>query len=206
MKKELQNTKVPLGELTCQRKAYTCLMQGSDSAQGRLTQICPTLASKNSEERRKAIQELSSMGKDAIPYLFNALKDDSRGVKDAAVNTIVTIVEENPKGTAREVVGECVKLVKTCEHEIRSLSIDIISRLIKFVAPYLLKYLGDSDRDVRIFISEMLGASEYVEAVSFLEKTLWDQDPNIRNASALSLGNIKVQKAFSPEQVLSLMQ
>lgn len=70
--------------------------------------------------------------------------------------------------------------------------------------PSLLRLLGSSDNEVRIFAANILGDIGRKESVGDLIQALSDPDANVRTASAEALGKIGDERAVSPLEKMIL--
>jgi HEAT repeat protein len=138
--------------------------------------------------RRRAAEELvdKKNSYSAIAALAAALKDDNKGVRDAASRSLLTIGSE-------QVARSVVDYITETNIVTRNSASDILIRLGELSLQALLPCLYDGDRDVRKFAVDILGVIGNQMPVPHLIKLLKDPDDNVVISVVEALGNIRAE-------------
>jgi HEAT repeat protein len=140
--------------------------------------------------RRRAAEGLASCtGFAPIAALAAALRDENKGVRDAATRSLSEIGNKN---VARAVVEYLADTNITT----RNLAAELLMRLKDESLEALLPYLYDADQDVRKFVVDILGVNGSKEAVPHLIKLLADADENVVISAVEALGNVRLESAI----------
>jgi HEAT repeat protein len=140
--------------------------------------------------RRRAAEGLATCtGFAPIAALAAALRDENKGVRDAALRSLSQIGNKN---VARAVVEYLADTNITT----RNLAAELLMRLRDESLEALLPYLYDADQDVRKFVVDILGANGSAEAVPHLIKLLSDADENVVISAVEALGNVRSETAI----------
>lgn len=149
----------------------------------RLFRLIKDLNDADASRRRLAAEELALADERAIYPLIKALRDDSPGVQDASIRSLISI--------GGDVTAYMVApLLRDESPFIRNSAIVILRSLGKVSIPFLYSLLKDKDDDVRKFAVDILG--DIREGVS-LEKILpllKDVNPNVRASAAKTAGRL----------------
>lgn len=109
------------------------------------------LAAKDESERRRAAIGLGQQGiQEAIPALVQGLRDSSRGVQEAAIESLIKL-------RGRRTIQELIPLLGESDARLRNMAIEILKEVGRDGVDLLLPLLKDRDGDVRIFASDILG-------------------------------------------------
>lgn len=137
--------------------------------------------------RRRAAEELVGQRNSytAIAALAAALKDDNKGVRDAATRSLLMIGTE-------QVARSVVEYITETNIVTRNSASDILIRLGDISLQPLLPCLYDEDRDVRKFAVDIFGVIGNQMPVPHLIKLLEDPDDNVVVSTAEALGNIRL--------------
>ena len=151
--------------------------------------IASLLCDEDPDCRRVAAEALGEVRNlAALTALAAALKDDSKGVRDAASRSLLAIGGSNAARAIVEYIAD--ENIAT-----RNLASDLLVKLGSVSIPALLPYLSDADEDVRKFAVDILGMiRENVPAAS-LYPLLHDPDQNVVLAAVEALGNIRQPEA-----------
>ncbi|MDH4161885.1 MAG: HEAT repeat domain-containing protein [Nitrospirota bacterium] len=150
------------------------------------------LESRDAEERREAAVDLGRSGREAVPLLLRALRDQDWRVRKTAVEALV-----NAGG--RDVTAGLVKLLSAEDNAgARNSSIEALVLLGPAAVDDLLSLLSVRDADVRKFAVDILGDIRDPRAVPHLINGLHDHDENVRVAAAEALGKIRDRRAVDP--------
>lgn len=147
--------------------------------------ILKQLQSEDREEQREgaflAGEELCT---DATPLLAELLNSGHLGVQEAAESALRKI-------GGKDVIAAMIPLLRSEDTPVRNLSMDILREIGNQDISSLITVLHDEDPDIRIFISDILGSTNYVMAVEPLcNALLKDPEVNVRYQAAVSLGNL----------------
>lgn len=147
------------------------------------------LTDEDPSQRRQAAEQLSGIDSYvAIAALANALRDENKGVRDAAVRSLLSIGNEH---VARSVVDY---LLET-NIVLRNTAAEILIRLGPCSINAVLPYLYDADHDVRKFAVDILGMIGDSSPVEHLLPFLNDPDDNVVFSTVEALGNIRSHRA-----------
>ncbi len=139
--------------------------------------------------RRLAAEELALADERAIYPLIKALKDDSPGVQDASIQSLISI--------GGEVTAYMVTpLLRNEIPFIRNAAIVILRSLGQVSIPYLYGLLNDKDEDIRKFALDLLGEIREGVDPKRIIPLLKDQNPNVRASAAKALGMIGQRKCI----------
>jgi len=142
--------------------------------------------------RRRAAEELaSSSGFAPVAALAAALRDENKGVRDAATRSLTEIGNKN---VARAVV----EYLSDGNITTRNLAAELLMRLKDESIEALLPYLYDADPNVRKFAVDILGVNGSVQAVPHLVELLKDTDENVVISAVEALGNVRSEAAVAP--------
>ncbi|SDN60694.1 HEAT repeat [Desulfonauticus submarinus] len=152
--------------------------------------VLELLKSPNPEEQREGAFEAREMNlREAVPFLVPLLRSENVGVQEAADLALRKI-------GGKEVVGALIELLKDDDAALRNQAMDILRETGKDGIELLIPYLEDEDRDIRIFVADILGWSDSYKAITPLcNSLLTDKDPNVRYQAAVSLGLIGHKEA-----------
>ncbi|GEM_PF-792681 len=127
-----------------------------------LAEIVDHLQAVDSDERRKAVYELERFPVDLVSnHLINALKDNNRGVRDAASEVI-------GRFPASQIASALVPLLGSERIEVRNLAAAILTRFGKEISHVLVETINDANEDVRKFAVDILGQIKDEKSVSVL--------------------------------------
>lgn len=127
--------------------------------------------------------------KSAIPLLAKHIQSHSLGVQEAADQALRRI------GGA-EAVQAVAPLLRSDDAPVRNVAMDILREIGNEDMGTLIDLLRDEDPDMRIFTSDILGASNSRIAVDLLcDALLKDPEVNVRYQAAVSLGNLAFPSA-----------
>ncbi|MCX6138811.1 MAG: HEAT repeat domain-containing protein [Ignavibacteriales bacterium] len=148
-------------------------------------QLAALLSNTDPAVRRRAAEELGQRGGFApIAALAAALRDENKGVRDAALRALTAIGNTN---VARAVV----EYISDDNIVTRNLAGELLLQLRENSVPALLPYLYDVDQDIRKFAVDILGLIGHADAVQHTLTLLEDPDPNVIVSAIEALGNIR---------------
>ncbi len=148
---------------------------------GRLRSPDPSLR----REAAEALGECEETG--AVTALVEGLRDESPGVQEAAMASLVRI------GGAR-VVQAVLPLLRQ-DVSTRNLAAEILEQIGAAGLDLLISQATHPDPNLRKFITDTLGKLGDRRAVPALLAKLGDQDPNVRASAAEALGAMRVEEA-----------
>ncbi len=153
--------------------------------------IAELLSSTDPGSRRRAAEEMSSArGFAAVAALAAALRDENKGVRDAASRALLTIGGES-------VAHAVVEYLADPNIVTRNLAADLLVRLKDQSVPALLPTMYDGDEDVRKFAVDILGVIGARDAVPHLVRLLDDPDANVVVSAVEAMGNIADERAVA---------
>lgn len=154
----------------------------------RLFRLIKDLNNADASKRRLAAEELASADERAIYPLIKALRDDSPGVQDASIRSLISIGGDV---TAYMVLP----LLRDESPLIRNSAIVILRSLGQVSIPFLYSLLKDKDDDVRKFAVDLLG--DICDGVTHekILPLLKDVNPNVRASAARTLGVLGQREA-----------
>ncbi len=144
------------------------------------------LQSIDAEERREAVVDLGSAGRQAVPLLLRAMADKDWRVRKTAVEALVAIEGES-------VIAGLIEALKAEDNAgARNSAIEALVQIGGPALDHLLPLLATPDPDVRKFIIDILGDIRDSRAVpAMITRLAEDVDENIRVAVAEALGKIR---------------
>lgn len=142
------------------------------------------------EQLREAAQDAGDFAcTEAVPFLITLLQSLNLGVQEAADLALRQI------GGVEAVQGLC-KLLRVDDAQVRNLAMDILREIGDHDIGTLFKLLNDTDPDIRIFASDILGSTRNILAVPHLcQSLLNDPEVNVRYQAAVSLGSLAYTEA-----------
>lgn len=155
-----------------------------------LARIDEMMASEHPSLRREAAFLLADFRAEEVSdRLAELLKDHNNGVRDAAQNSIVML-------GGKTFVEKMLPLLTFDDPAIRNMAIDILRKIGIDGLDVLHSHAKDSNDNVRLFILDILGTIGSSESLGTLIEGLYDTNPNVRNASVISLGELGDPEAF----------
>ncbi|MHC1789996.1 HEAT repeat domain-containing protein [Solidesulfovibrio sp.] len=152
--------------------------------------LCQRLGSDDLDTLRDAAFDAGESGCiEAVPLLARLLCSHNLGVQEAADRALRRL-------GGKEVVAAVKPLLRSDDAPSRNAAMDILRAVGAQDFPTLLELLHDADPDIRIFASDILGATESRLAVAPLcEALLKDPEVNVRYQAAVSLGELAFAEA-----------
>lgn len=146
--------------------------------------ISSLLSDEDPDVRRQAAGQLSQYNTlTVIAALAIGLKDDKKGVRDAAFRSLSTIGGEKVARVVVEYIGDEDMTTRNLVAELlKNIGDDAVSAVIPF--------LQDANPDVRKFAVDILGGIGSVDAVNSITSLLNDSDENVCLSAIEALGNI----------------
>ncbi|MBI5464515.1 MAG: HEAT repeat domain-containing protein [Ignavibacteriales bacterium] len=154
------------------------------------SRIARLLSDADADVRRQAAEELENdSGLASIAALSAALGDESKGVRDVASRSLLTI------GGVRVASG-IVEYIADTNIVTRNLASELLVQLGDAAVQALQPYLHDKDRDIRKFAVDILGLIGNPSTVDNIISLLRDGDENVAISAIEALGNIKSRAAI----------
>ena len=148
------------------------------------------ISSEDPSLRREAATLLADIGGNgAFERLEVLLKDPNNGVRDASQNTIIIL-------GGRCAIEKMVPLLTNEDPSIRNMAIDILRKIGEDGLDILHDISKNPNDNIRLFVLDILGSIGSIESLDTLIEGLYDSNPNVRNASVISLGELGDPKAF----------
>jgi HEAT repeat protein len=155
-----------------------------------LAAIDTMISSDDPSQRRAAAALLAETGgTDACARLERLLMDPNSGVRDAARNSLVL-------AGGRPAIARMIDLLQNADPAVRNMAIDILRQIGIDGLDLLHRAAKDEDDNVRLFVLDILGSIGSHESARTLIEGLCDNNPNVRNASVISLGALGDPDAF----------
>lgn len=168
----------------------------TDSEQSILEQAKQDLMSEDNIIRHDAVMSLGECtSEEAIEILVKLLQDRSPIIKDEAVNSLILVGGEN-------VAKVIVPLLYEDEVYLSNISVEILGRLGEVALPFVIPVLKETDDDVLKFAIDVIGLIGSKEPVNDLLPHLSHKNPNIKSATAVTLGKLKATDAIDNLVVL----
>lgn len=153
------------------------------------------LNDKDPSVRKRIIEELSGGDERAIFPLIKALSDESAGVQDAAMRSLIAI--------GGEVTAYMVLPLLRENTYLRNTALIILTQLGAVSVPMLYPLLKDKDDDVRKFGIDLLADIRHGADPAYIVPMLKDSNGNVRAAAAKALGQLGYMQAI-PELIDAL--
>lgn len=152
--------------------------------------LCQRLGGNEPDVLREAAYEAGESGcVEAVPHLSGLLCSNNLGVQEAADRALRKI-------GGKEVVAAVKPLLRSDDAPVRNAAMDILRAVGDQDFPTLIELLHDTDPDIRIFASDILGSTDSSLAVAPLcEALLKDHEVNVRYQAAVSLGELAFHEA-----------
>lgn len=148
-----------------------------------LETLINSLSCRDESERRMAAEKLGRSDGRAVPSLIRALEDESRGVQDAAMRSLISIGGE-------AAVSGVIPLLRQGPY-LRNTARLIIREIGNPAAPLLRPLLSDKDDDVRTFCLDLISdIRTYGYPDDIIRLLRQDPNPNVRAAAARCLGRL----------------
>lgn len=151
-----------------------------------------TLAQLNAAEpdmRRDACEAAGEFKETAfIKRLIELLQDTDAGVKEAALNALVSMGGE-------AVAESLAPLLRSTDPALRNIAIEALQQLGPAILPAISSLLKDEDDDVVKFAVDILAGMGEPSVLPLLHKLLSHANPNIRASVVVCLGRIKAPGA-----------
>ena len=160
-----------------------------------INSLIKKLADKDPSVRKRTIEELAEGDERALFPLIKALSDESAGVQDAAMRSLIAI--------GGEVTAYMVLPLLRANTYLRNTALIILMQLGCVSVPLLYPLLKDKDEDVRKFAIDLLADIGYGVDPAFIVPLLKDSNSNVRAAAAKALGLLGYRQAI-PELLNAL--
>lgn len=147
--------------------------------------VLEKLSSKDPDAVRSAAFEAGDMGlESALGLLVNHIHSPNPGIQEAAEDALRRI-----RGSAA--VSVVAPLLRSEDASVRNSAMDILREISSDDIKAMQLLVQDSDPDIRIFASDILGTSESPMAVAILSDALFTEpEVNVRYQICISLGEL----------------
>ncbi|MFQ5736234.1 MAG: HEAT repeat domain-containing protein [Thermodesulfobacteriota bacterium] len=137
--------------------------------------------------RRDACFAVSeSRDKGLIPELVNVLRDENPGVKEAALNALISI------GGGVVAAAVC-PMLRVEDASLRNIAIEILQQVGPEGLDNIATMLDDPDDDVVKFAVDIIAGIKEAEGVRLLSPLVHHRNPNVRGSVAVCLGRIEAE-------------
>lgn len=160
-----------------------------------INNLIKKLSDKDPSVRKRTIEDLAEGDERALFPLIKALSDESAGVQDAAMRSLIAI--------GGEVTAYMVLPLLRANTYLRNTALIILTQLGGVSVPLLYPLLKDKDADVRKFAIDLLTDIGHGVDPAFIVPLLNDSNSNVRAAAAKALGLLGYRQAI-PELVKAL--
>jgi HEAT repeat protein len=160
-----------------------------------INSLIKKLTDKDPSVRKRTIEELAEGDERALFPLIKALSDESAGVQDAAMRSLIAI--------GGEVTAYMVLPLLRANTYLRNTAFIILMQLGGVSVPLLYPLLKDKDDDVRKFAIDLLADIGHGVDPIFIVPLLKDNNSNVRAAAAKALGLLGYRQAI-PELLNAL--
>ncbi|PMP72269.1 MAG: hypothetical protein C0186_01670 [Thermodesulfovibrio aggregans] len=148
--------------------------------------------------RRKAAEELAHADEKAVYPLIKALKDENTAVQEAAMQSLISLGNENRFliNSGEVVTYMVIPLLREEEAYLRNTAILIIKEIGHRAPELIYKLLKDKDSDIRKFALDLIAdIKEGFDGARILP-LLKDENGNVRAAAAHALGELGYKEAI----------
>ncbi len=147
------------------------------------------LESGTPEEKREAIRSANEFPIESIiDSLMKALYDENKAVQEAVIEFLMQRNEPI-------VVEKLLPLLREENASVRNAAIEILEKIGRDKVDLIGAYLNDEDKDVRLFVCDIIGKFGTESALDYLIKALDDPEVNVRNSAVMGIGRVKSERA-----------
>ncbi len=141
------------------------------------------------EEKREAIRVAKDFPiEQVIDVLVRLLYDPNKAIQEA-------VIEFLSSESSAIVVKKLLPLLREENAAVRNAAIEILEKIGRDKVDLIGEYLNDEDKDVRLFVCDILGKFGTDKTLEYLKKAINDSDVNVRNSAVMGIGRIKNEKA-----------
>ncbi len=141
------------------------------------------------EEKREAIRVAKDLPiEEIIDTLIGLLYDENKAVQEAVIEFLMNKPE-------KIVVEKLLPLLREENATVRNSAIEILEKIGRDFVDVIGKYLEDEDKDVRLFVCDIIGKFGTEKALEYLAKALDDPEVNVRNSAVMGIGKIHSEKS-----------
>ncbi len=143
------------------------------------------------EEKREAIRVAGSLPiTDIIDTLISILYVDNKALQEAVIELLVSRPD-------KLVVEKLMPLLREENANVRNAAIEVLEKIGRDYVDLIGAYLEDEDKDVRLFVCDIIGKFGTEKALEYLSKALYDEEINVRNSAVMGIGSIVNEKSVS---------
>ncbi len=141
------------------------------------------------DEKREAIRIAKDFPlEEVIDSLIQLLYDPNKAVQEA----VIEFLEEHPEDI---VVEKLLPLLREENANVRNASIEILEKIGRDKVDIIGEYLDDEDKDVRLFVCDIIGKFGTEKGLDYLIKALNDPEVNVRNSAVMGIGKVQSERA-----------
>ncbi len=143
------------------------------------------------EQKRQAIRESEMFDiADIIDDLIAVLYEDNKALQEAVIDALI-------QRNTDLVVNKLLPLLREENASVRNAAIEILEAIGKDHVDLIGSYLEDEDKDVRLFVCDILGKFGTEKALNYLEKALSDEEVNVRNSAVMGIAKVPIERSVA---------
>ncbi len=141
------------------------------------------------EEKREAIRAAKDFPiEQVIDTLISLLYEDNKAIQEAVIEFLMGCSEDI-------VVEKLLPLLKEENADVRNAAIEILEKIGRDKVDIIGQCLNDEDKDVRLFVCDIIGKFGTEKALDYLIKALNDPEVNVRNSAVMGIGKVQSNRA-----------
>ena len=156
-----------------------------EASETQIRKFIQELREKNENVRVDASTNLATIGKPAVPFLIEALKEKE-------IRAVVTFILGRIGPNAKAAVPALIEEIKDEDKNVRARAVEALGKIGPETMPTLLAALKDKEPIVRVRAVQALGrlGPAAVKATSAIVDVMQDPDESVRSEAALALKKI----------------
>ncbi len=141
------------------------------------------------EEKREAIRAAKDFPiEQVVDTLIKLLYEDNKAIQEAVIEFLMDCSDDI-------VVERLLPLLKEEDANVRNAAIEILEKIGRDKVDIIGRYLDDEDKDVRLFVCDIIGKFGTEKALDYLIKALNDPEVNVRNSAVMGIGKVQSNRA-----------
>jgi HEAT repeat protein len=139
--------------------------------------------------RKESIQAKGLTGMELEKYV-TLLRNGDNFEKERAIDALVA-------SPGREVIEKIVPLLQESNTPVRMAVLDVLKKIGSVHIDSVISMLEDANEDIRVYGCEVLAFLSDPRSIPFIAKKARDDDPNVRNAACMALGDFDDDEAVN---------